>query len=362
MRIKSTYISLLCALAFVTHGLGQVPSLINYQGRLADANGAPVTGSKNFTLSIYDGETEGSVLYSEDIGAVTLDDNGVYNFQFGESGTSQATATKSVGVADGIKNVFNTVLPDSAMGVSSIGDGTYTWTPTNGSSSPTSFIGSYDSTSRTVSAIYIGEVPLQGTAVTVSYTEQTEGIMGALAAGTQHWLELSIDGETQTQRERVLSVPFAQVAGSSGKKLVRRNILCSTGWWLDVGNDEGSFANIPVGVRWQRPALYYPKFGASVKSLEAITAKLQVGIDFGDPGPTDVCTLQLIRHEASSNEESILVEFVATGLNGSPVQILESNDSIPIDTESYSYYFYLKYEGGGSGGLSGLKLSVMNAE
>jgi len=111
----------------------QVPSLINYQGRLTDANGAPVTGSKNFTLSIYDGETEGSLLYSEDIAAVTLDDNGVYSFQFGESGTSQATATKSVGVADGIKNVFNTVLPDSAMGVSSIGDGTYTWTPTNGS-------------------------------------------------------------------------------------------------------------------------------------------------------------------------------------------------------------------------------------
>ncbi|MDB4520399.1 hypothetical protein N9118_12710 [Akkermansiaceae bacterium] len=69
--------------------------MINYQGRLADASGAPVTGSKNFTLSIYDGETEGSLLYSEDIGAVTLDDNGVYSFQFGESGTSQATATKS---------------------------------------------------------------------------------------------------------------------------------------------------------------------------------------------------------------------------------------------------------------------------
>ena len=215
MRIKSNYIALLCSLGFVTHGLGQVPSLINYQGRLADANGAPVTGSKNFTLSIYDGETEGSLLYSEDIGAVTLDDNGVYSFQFGESGASQATATKSVGVADGIKNVFNTVLPDSAMGVSSIGDGTYTWTPTNGSSSPTSFIGSYDAASKTASAIYIGAAPEAGTNISVIYQNSTGGIVEALASGSHHWIELGIDGVIQQTRQRVVAVPFAARAGVS---------------------------------------------------------------------------------------------------------------------------------------------------
>ena len=217
MRIKNviqkTVLSAaLFAILPATSAHAAVPGLINYQGRLADANGAPVTGSKNFTLSIYDGETEGSLLYSEDIGAVTLDDNGVYNFQFGESGTSQATATKSVGVADGIKNVFNTVLPDSAMGVSSIGDGTYTWTPTNGSSSPTSFIGSYDAASKTVSAIYIGAVPEAGTEITVNYQNSTSGIAAALASGSEQWLQLSIDGTQQASRTKILSVPFASVA------------------------------------------------------------------------------------------------------------------------------------------------------
>lgn len=190
----------------------QVPSLINYQGQLTDSNGDPVTGSKNFSLSIFDAQTSGNVLYAENIGSVTLNENGVYSFQFGESGASEATATKSVGVADGIKNVFNTVLPDSAMGVSSIGDGTYTWTPTNGSSSPTSFIGSYDAASKTVSAVYIGAVPEDGTDISVIYQNSTGGIAEALASGSEHWLELSIDGMNQASRTKILAVPFAKVA------------------------------------------------------------------------------------------------------------------------------------------------------
>jgi hypothetical protein len=197
----------------------QVPSLINYQGRLTDANGAPVTGSKNFTLSIYDGETEGSLLYSEDIAAVTLDDNGVYSFQFGESGTSQATATKSVGVADGIKNVFNTVLPEEATGIVSITDGTYTWTPEAGSTAPTSFIGSYDGASKTVSAIYIGGGPSGGVEISAVYKSETDGISAALASGNEHWLELSIDGTTQSSRVRILAVPFAQRSNVANKAL-----------------------------------------------------------------------------------------------------------------------------------------------
>jgi len=199
--------------------IADVPTAINYQGRLTDANGAPVTGSKNFTLSIYDGETEGSLLYSEDIGAVTLDDNGVYSFQFGESGASQATATKSVGVADGVKNVFNTVLPEEAIGIVSVTDGTYTWTPEAGSTAPTSFIGSYDGASKTVSAIYIGGAPSGGVEILAVYKSETGGISAALASGNGHWLELAIDGTTQSSRERILAVPFAQRSNVANKAL-----------------------------------------------------------------------------------------------------------------------------------------------
>jgi hypothetical protein len=102
-----------------------VPGTINYQGRLTDGNSDPVTGNVSMNLKLFDAATGGSELYSENIGTVTLDENGVYSFQFG-----------------------------------------------------------------------------------------TGGIAGVLTSANSHWLELSIDGTAQSPRERILSVPFAQIAGS----------------------------------------------------------------------------------------------------------------------------------------------------
>ena len=78
-----TILFTLLLVAFARVASAQAPSLINYQGRLTDANGAAVTGSKNFSISIYDAAKEGNLLYTETIGAVILDANGVYSFQFG---------------------------------------------------------------------------------------------------------------------------------------------------------------------------------------------------------------------------------------------------------------------------------------
>ena len=119
---------LLGTLLSLASTLAAVPSLINYQGRLTEANGDPVTGSKTFIITIYDAETVGNVLYTENIGAVTFDDNGVYRFQFGAAGA---------------------------------------------------------------------------------------GIGAALANSAEQWLELNIDGDSQTTRDRVLAVPFAQIAESA---------------------------------------------------------------------------------------------------------------------------------------------------
>jgi hypothetical protein len=102
-----------------------VPGTINYQGRLTDGNSDPVTGNVSMNLKLFDAATGGSELYSENIGTVTLDENGVYSFQFGAG-----------------------------------------------------------------------------------------GIAGVLTSANSHWLELSIDGTAQSPRERILSVPFAQIAGS----------------------------------------------------------------------------------------------------------------------------------------------------
>jgi hypothetical protein len=66
--------------AFTIHA--QVPSLINYQGRLTDAQGNPVNGERTMVVRIYDAPTGGNLTYEENIGTVSVQD-GKYSFRFG---------------------------------------------------------------------------------------------------------------------------------------------------------------------------------------------------------------------------------------------------------------------------------------
>jgi hypothetical protein len=124
----------LCALAGTMLAGAQVPGLINYQGRLTDANGAPVTGSKNFSLSIYDAATGGNLLYTETIGPVTLDANGVYSFQFGSAGTSNSQVTETLATTDALTLVYTKALANAGIVENSISvtDGTNSWTQSAG--------------------------------------------------------------------------------------------------------------------------------------------------------------------------------------------------------------------------------------
>jgi N-acetylneuraminic acid mutarotase len=124
----------LCALAGTLLAGAQVPGLINYQGRLTDANGAPVTGSKNFSLSIYDAATGGNLLYTESIGAVTLDANGVYSFQFGSAGTSNSQVTETIATTDASTLVYTKALANAGVVENSLSvtDGTNSWTQSAG--------------------------------------------------------------------------------------------------------------------------------------------------------------------------------------------------------------------------------------
>jgi len=63
----------------------QVPGLINYQGRLTDGSGSPVTGNRTMAVRLYDAATGGNMTHEETIGTVGVA-NGTYSFQFGASG------------------------------------------------------------------------------------------------------------------------------------------------------------------------------------------------------------------------------------------------------------------------------------
>jgi hypothetical protein len=195
----------------------QVPSLINYQGRLTDAGGAPVTGSKNFAISIYDAATGGNLLYTETIGAVTLDANGVYSFQFGSAGTSNTQVTESVATTDGTATTFQKVLDNSPVvaGSVSVTDGTYTWSQSAGSSNEDDFGVAYSTSLRRVTVNYYNGAPATGRTITATYRYGTSGITGALNSGAEHWMVISVDGTPQEIRQRVLAVPFAMKAAIS---------------------------------------------------------------------------------------------------------------------------------------------------
>jgi sulfatase modifying factor 1 len=69
--------------AFTLHA--GVPNLINYQGRLTDAQGDPVTGNRTMVVRVYDAPSGGNMTYEETIGTVAVA-NGTYSFQFGGVG------------------------------------------------------------------------------------------------------------------------------------------------------------------------------------------------------------------------------------------------------------------------------------
>ncbi|MDC0049303.1 hypothetical protein OAL09_08185 [Verrucomicrobia bacterium] len=201
----------------------EVPSLINYQGRLTNADGEPLTGTKNFGLKIFDAQTEGNLLYTENVGAIQLAEGGVYSFQFGGKGTSNTQTTETVGTGNGSvlyqKVLSNTPVVDGSVSVS---DGTYTWSQASGSSNEDDFSASFSKNLKRITVNYFAGAPNDSRQIEVTYRYQSEGIIGALSSGSGHWLQLSVDGETQATRERVLAVPFALYAGKlAGEKRIK---------------------------------------------------------------------------------------------------------------------------------------------
>jgi hypothetical protein len=204
----------LLAFTITLGAIAEVPSLINYQGKLSDESGNPVNGTKTFSLKIYDAKTGGKEIYQESIGNVALK-NGIYSFGFGEDGKSVSTANETIGFTDGEKQVFNyTVKNTPILGETKISASDYTWTE-SGPSDATKFTATASKNNGTVSAIFIAGVPDFGEQILISYDHHSDGVMGALSRGGQAWLELIVDNKPMSPRERLVTVPFALKAAVS---------------------------------------------------------------------------------------------------------------------------------------------------
>jgi hypothetical protein len=213
--MNKTILTILGVLTLAAMPAMAVPSGINYQGALTDDQGNPVTGTREMSIKLYDAATDGTLLYSEDIGTVDVSD-GVFSFEFGTSGTSNAQQTDTVAITDGTATTFQKVLSASEVvaGSVSVSDGTYTWSQSGGSSNEDNFGVAYSTTLRRMTVTYFNGAPAARRTITATYRTPASGIAGALAGDNQPWAEITMDGVAQIPRQKVLAVPFAAVAAA----------------------------------------------------------------------------------------------------------------------------------------------------
>ena len=198
------------AIAALAMAAQAVPSGINYQGVLTDSQGQPVTGTRTMSIKLYDAATSGTPLYTEDLGTVSVTD-GVFSFEFGTSGTSNAEQSDTVAITDGSASSFQKVLSAASVvaGSVSVSDGTYTWSQSGGSSNDDDFGVAYSTNLRRVTVTYFNGAPTAGRTITATCRTPASGISGALAGDNQPWAEITVDGVAQVPRQKVLTVPFA---------------------------------------------------------------------------------------------------------------------------------------------------------
>ena len=229
-------LTVLITAATMVGAMAEVPSLINYQGRLKEKNGTNVNGSKNFTVRIFDAKTGGKQIYEENVGTVTVNE-GAYSFGFGEAGKSVVTPTEILARTGGEKQVFNYITKHKPiLGNVTISGAGVSWTDDAGSSDASKFTSTLNKNSGAASAIFLTQAPDSGTEVSISYDHNSDGVMGALSRGGQAWLGITVGGETLSPRERLVSVPYALRAGVADEVKHNREVMLqkapSSGRWI----------------------------------------------------------------------------------------------------------------------------------
>lgn len=417
--MKHCILALVCSMAAAFTASAQVPSLINYQGRLTDSNGAAVTGNKNFAISIYDAATGGNLLYQETIGAVTLDANGVYSFQFGSAGSSSTQVTETIGTTAGTtltysKDLSNTPVVNNSITVT---DGTNSWsqsvgnpgagatatattisgfvigaTITNGGSGYTSapsvtITGSgtgaaatatisggvvtainitsagsgyaggatitiappvipfrVDYSGGTITATY-SSAPTAGQTISATYRYTTSGIAGALSAGAEHWMAVSVDGVVQVTRQRVLAVPFAVTAQISNfanqlaeqNKIWRPQTLVASGQWqvYDFTLPMGIAADTNQPTGNQAEAVIPASFKA-INSIDFdVTINWSTETWYGSPSYS-TASFSIVRYRADIGEQ-VVTTFTRTSSQASNGRFTSTHPISLLMDQSYVY-------------------------
>ena len=339
-------------LSFVLAGSlnADVPALINYQGRLVDGVGNPVTGAKTFQLDVFDAQTAGTLIYQETLDDVTLDEDGAYSFQFG-AGESRSQISTTVATGDGETSFFQKVLGQTPVGVISVTDGTTTFTSTDAVTGEEPFTFTYTASVNRLNLI-CNEPPAADVQYIATFRYAEVGISGALSSAAEHWMEVTIGGEKQTPRQRIVAVPFALRAGVADS-------LSSDGLIKDrflkperVGSSEVGVYLLPDSVKKIKKIEYWAKFYRpndrsliSIRRMEKNSKKFySFPNGFKDAGNHEVTHDTLI-----ISKESDEVVYIGDDSTDHLSFVRHAGfESLTFDHEKYIYAVLHPYEDSGS--------------
>jgi len=232
------------------------PAELNFQGVLLDSSGNGVTGTRAMTVKLYDAAIGGNLLYTEDLGNVSVN-KGVYSFNFGTNGTSNAKVTETVATTDGTLSSFQKILSNTNVvaGSVTVADGTYTWDQVNGSSDGgIKFDASYSTSLKRITVNYYNGAPTVGKTIAVTYRSPSSGVLGVLSNEKDPWLEISVAGVPQSTRQKLAATPYslraARVDEESYQELKEIDLPIKRALAISSYNYEhnGVTSRFPIGV------------------------------------------------------------------------------------------------------------------
>jgi len=347
VRRRLIYISSVLAGFVWMSSLWAGPSELNFQGVLLDSAGNGVTGTRAMTVKLYDAAIGGNLLYTEDLGNVAVN-KGVYSFNFGTNGTSNAKVTETVATTDGTLSSFQKILSNTNVvaGSVTVADGTYTWDQVNGSSDGgVKFDASYSTSLKRITVTYYNGAPTVGKTIAVTYRSPSTGVLGVLSNEKDPWLEISVAGVPQSTRQKLAATPYSLRAARVDEECyletkeidlpIKRVLTTNSRGYQGIGT------RLPIGISngnvdWQSIVIYYdiPHYVREIISLYVnysvtkwtVYSNTYFGkIDFGllDSNDNQIYSYGFPRSEANSS-----------------VVVIPVNKAIPFG-ESYRFLFSL---------------------
>ena len=132
-----------------------------------------------------------------------------------------------VATGDGEAAFFQKVFEETPVGVISVTDGTNTFKTGDVPTGEEPFSFTYTASLKRLNLV-CNEPPAVDTNFIATFRYAEGGILGALSSSDEHWMGVTIGGEKQEPRQRLVAVPFALRAGEAAnvkEKKVFRSFL-----------------------------------------------------------------------------------------------------------------------------------------